>query len=92
MGEKMRGIFFKCESCKAIAFNEFPLEWMHVPTFAVQVGKGRYVEKERNAYDENYSNEVGYQLYKNMTFCSMMCFLEWFKNKYPEYQNPSQRV
>jgi hypothetical protein len=79
-----RGLFFECENCKAKVFNELPAEWMHISFFSVQVGKGCFAEKD----DLDYR----YQTYRDLTFCSMSCFFEWFKNKYPQYQNPSQRI
>lgn len=88
----MRGLYFQCENCKQRAFNDFPIEWMHVPILAIQVGKGCYIERDKDSYDRDYLNENRYQCFKNLTFCSMVCFLEWFKNNYPEYQNPSQRI
>jgi hypothetical protein len=88
----MRGIFFQCENCKARVFDEFPIEWMHIPIFALQVGKGYYNEKARDSYDNDYVNTNGYRSFKHLTFCSMVCFFEWFKNTYPDYQNPSQRI
>lgn len=88
----MRGIFFQCENCKVKVFNELPFEWMHIPIFALQVGKGCYVEKGRESYDNDYANTNGYRSFKHLTFCSMVCFFEWFKNSYPDYQNPSQRI
>lgn len=87
----MRGIFFECENCKTRTFNEFPIDWMHIPILSIQVGKGCYIEKDRDSYGDGYSGDARYDHFNHLTFCSMGCFLTWFRNKYPKYQNPSQR-
>jgi hypothetical protein len=87
----MREIYFQCDNCKTRVFNEFPVGWMHMPVFTVQVGKGCYTERAGDSYERGYASDERYKHYSQLTFCSMVCFLEWFKNTYPEYQNPSQR-
>jgi predicted RNA-binding Zn-ribbon protein involved in translation (DUF1610 family) len=68
-----RGTFFQCEHCKQKAYNEFPLEWMHVASLTLQVGRGCYLEKNRTSgYEDEYANENRYQVYKHLTFCSIL--------------------
>jgi hypothetical protein len=87
--EKMpKGIFFQCETCGQKVFQNFPSTWIHISNLLIQVGKGIY-KISPDSFDRDYNH------YSDLTFCSLPCFIDWLKTKFPDANNssnPSQRV
>lgn len=86
----VRGVYFKCENCAQKAYDEFPLTWIHISAFNLQVQKGKWLER-----DLAYEGANTYQFYSNLSFCCFQCFFDWCVHKYPEACkdiNPSQRT
>lgn len=83
----MKGIYWKCEMCGKKSFDVFPSSWIHLPHLTIQVGKGLFIDWDRVTYE----NKKDYSQFRDLTFCSLYCYLEWLKKTFPT-KNPSERV
>lgn len=87
----MKGSYWKCEFCGQKTFDTFPKDWIHLPHFVMQKGKGLFLENYSSA---SYQDRIEYSSWNNLTFCSMTCFLEWLKKTFGTSflnNNPSQK-
>ena len=83
----MKGIYYQCENCGQISYNDYPMAWIHIHSFFLQVQKGRWADR-----DLTYEND--YNKFSNLAFCSFQCFFDWCAKKFPnacQIVNPSQR-